>query len=251
MDIHPLCLFGLELGIIALVVGFSSPLSTIRLAALPGVGFCAYGIITTSKWFMRLHWASLLSGCAVGFILQYAELALLSRWSYETHAGTILQCPGEDVTRRNDVCERVYFGCLSTLSFRHVGTEKEVKNTPPFRQGKPPSRFAFVRKQLLITTVCVTVIVVSGAQPPPPNRQDLFGQRRVLLLSRLGEISGKEMLVRIISTSVYWANMWAIMQGVTSFAASIAVALRWSEPAAWKPLFGPPGAAYSLRGFWG
>lgn len=251
MAVYPLLFFGLELGIIAYVVGFSSPSSLIRFAALPAVGLCASGIINTSEQFMRLHWASLLSGCAVGFVLQYIELALLSRWSYDTHARAVLQCSKEEVQQRDDEYERISFGFLSTLSFRNVGTNNEVKNTPSFREDTPPTRLAFVIKQILLTAVCVAVIVVSSAQPPPPNRLDLFAQSRVPLFSRIGVVSREELFIRVLSTSIYWTNMWAIMQGVTSLAASVVVSLRLSGTAAWKPLFGSPYAAYSLRGFWG
>ena len=34
---------------------------------------------------MRSRWASLLGGISFAFLLQYIDLALLSRWSFEDH----------------------------------------------------------------------------------------------------------------------------------------------------------------------
>ena len=162
---HPLLFFAIEICITAFVVGFTSPRSFARPFALPFVALCAYAIITTSSHFMRLRWASLLSGCAVGFVLQYVELALLSGWRYETKASAILQHTQETIKERDDEYERLQFGFFTTLSFRSVGTEFEVKNTPAFRNDKPPSRFAFILEQTLLVVVCIAVIDFSSVQP--------------------------------------------------------------------------------------
>lgn len=240
---HPLQLFGAQVLATSLVIGFSTPHSFLRPAILPLIALCAYGIVSTSKNFMRLHWASLLSGTTNGFLLQYIELALLSRWSYETKRDVF-------ELHHDGFWERLYFGFLSTFSFRSVNTRLEVRNVPAFKNG-PPSRSVFVLRQIVITIMCILVVDVSGAQPPPPNAAELFSPAKVQFFTRLSEITRDEMMLRILSTLIYWANMYAIMQGVTSAAATLAVGSGTSEVKAWRPFFGSPASASDLRGFWG
>ena len=93
-NIHPLLFFAFQILATTLVVGFATSHSLLRPAILPLIASCAYGITTTSPSWMRLHWASLLSGSSVGFVLQYVELALLSRWSFEERRDAILRPTG-------------------------------------------------------------------------------------------------------------------------------------------------------------
>ncbi len=248
---HPLLLFACEIVAAACLLGFTGPRSGLRLLGLLPITVLAYFIITTSKQYMRLHWASLLSGCAFGFVLHYIEIALLNGWYYENLARLFSTNSEEEIKSRDDEFERLYFGFTKTFSFRNVGTRIEAKNTPLFRNGKIPSRLAFVLEQAMLVVICIGVIDFSSAQPPPQNPAELFAQTKVPMLSRFAEISKEDMSLRFVSTIIYWFNMRAVMQGVTSLCALIAVALGVSQVQAWRPLFGSPSTAYNLRGFWG
>ena len=85
IPIPSLTIFAVQILIISSFIGFTSPHSIIRLAALTQVGICTCGIVLISRKYMRAHWASLFAGTSIGFLLQYVELALLSQWRLETH----------------------------------------------------------------------------------------------------------------------------------------------------------------------
>ena len=120
---------------------------------------------------MRTRWAALMGGTSFAFMLQYIDLALLSRWSLDSH-GTVSQQPGntqrwefespEKATLKrqetaNEAVEtselsrkhvttfwgRLRFGWDFMWAFRHLNTKDDVKNVPPFlkrNQDYTPAR---------------------------------------------------------------------------------------------------------------
>jgi hypothetical protein len=70
-------------------------------------------------------------------------------------------------------------------------------------------------------------------------------------LARLNEVSGDELAIRTIGTAIYLTGTFAILQGLFSFAATVAVGLGWTDVESWRPLFGSLRDASSLRGFRG
>jgi hypothetical protein len=256
----------------------------------------------------------------VGFVLQYVELALLSRWSFEGRGDAVLRPSGKanendsiapnGVNKANGIVtgnghfkphgyakigglaeysvvtlsakhpklndakriicatnldrkemytgddamvalNKLYFGLTSTFSFRSVNTIYEVKNVPPFRDGKVPSTAWFLFQQVLITLLCILVVDASTAPPPPPNPAALFAPEKTRFFSRLDKITNEEMTLRVVSTAIYWTNMYAIMQGCVSVSAILMVSLGLSPVDSWRPFFGKWTDAYDLRRFWG
>ncbi|KAF1996802.1 hypothetical protein P154DRAFT_622999 [Amniculicola lignicola CBS 123094] len=273
---HPLELLAAEVLVTTLVIGFTSSRSLLRLAALPIPGLCAYGVVTTSRWYMRSHWATIFSGFAGAFALQYLELALLSQWSFEddlknkcvSGQSNSLIANGKAVVsddkrakgnvvgttkgeKQGDLLERFKFGYYSTFSFRSVNTPSEVRNTPAFPNNEVPDKHNFLTSQYLILLACILTVDISAFLFTPSNPSVLFAQDKIPVFSRLEALKRDEIVLRVVSTAVYWVNMHAIAQVVTSLAAVVAIECKLGEIKEWRPLYGPVSSAYSLRGFWG
>jgi len=212
---NPLPMFLLEVSTTALVVGLTRANSVIRLAVLPWIAFCAYTIVMTSVQHMRAHWASLFFGTSVGFVLQYIDVALLSRLSSgPDNSGR--SSGAQASLRRTMQCLR--FGFLSTLSFRHIGLSTEVKNVPWFSHSPAyiPSRRAFLVRSTAIALTCCVIIDVSAAQSAPSDPAALFSWDVVPLFTRSGQLTSSQLYLRLLSSLVYWTNMFCVMQGLTS-----------------------------------
>ncbi|KAF1948164.1 hypothetical protein CC80DRAFT_541141 [Byssothecium circinans] len=252
---HPLFYFTVQVVIISFAIGFVPPRSNRRLLLLPLVVFCSYAIINSASEHLRLFWVCPLSGFANGVVLQYLDLGLLSHWGFDTKSAIILaqKQNGETLAhnRISTVIQRFYFGFLSTFSFRKVNTPYEVKNTPQFRDKRAPSKPRFLLQHVTMVLICILAVDVSSQLPPAPNPAELFAAQRVHFLSRLGEVSGEEIAVRIMGSVLYWCNLFAILQGLFSFAALLAVSFGLSDVRSWRPLFGSLRDATSLRYFWG
>ena len=198
---------------------------------------------------MRVHWASLLSGTAVGFALQYLHLVLLSQRSFQQ----------DDTTKapyRQGILQitwnRLKFGFSSTFSFRDINLPTQVKNVPEFSKGlgQVPSRKGFILQQMITAIICGLVLDISAIPSPPPDNADIFAWENVPLLTGSHNMTGPKVILKLVTTLVYWVNMYCVMQFVTSLFAIIAVGLNISYVAQWRPLYGSPLEAYTLRRFW-
>lgn len=247
--LHPVLIFLYEASIISLVVGFTRPHSVIRLAALPLVIWCPYAIISSALELMRAHWASLLSGTAVGFALQYVHLVLLSQRSY-TQDDTMKASRRQGSLNR--VWNRLNFSFSTTFSFRDINLPTQVKNVPEFSKGvgQVPPRKVFIFQQTITAVICALVLDLSASQSPPPNYVDVFAWDNVPLLTMSRNVTGPKTRLKLLTTFAYWVNMYCVMQLVTSSFATIAVGLNISSVSQWRPLYGSPLEAYNLRRFW-
>ena len=255
----PVPTFLLEVLIISWVIAFTSPNSIVRPAMLPLVTACSCSILFNTHDYMRSQWASLLTATSIGFVLQYLDLSLLSKWNFQTGGPYakhgLKNDAGLHASRGNSShshMDRMKFGLSSTFAFRHVDTPWEIKNVPYFPGGrqKIPSWKVFLLRSTAAVFICYIVIDFSSAQPIPPNSEKIFSWEFVPLLSRLGDITTQQLTLRFGCTLIYWANMYCMMQGFTSMVSVLAVGLGLSEVKNWRPLFGSPIEAYSLRRFW-
>lgn len=245
----PLPIFLLEVSATAFVVGLTKANSVIRLAVLPCIAVCAYTIIMTSIQHMRAHWASLLSGTSVGFVLQYIDVALLSKLSFgPDQLGTTSSAQ----TSLGRTTQRLRFGFSSTLSFRHIGLSTEVKNVPWFSNSPDyiPSRRAFLIRSIASTLICCVILDLSAAQPAPSDSAALFSWDVVPFFARFGQLTSSHLNLRLLSSLVYWINMFCVMQGLTTAISVLAVGFGLSDVETWRPLFDSPLQAYTLRRFW-
>ena len=253
-----------------------------RPAALPLVAACVYGIVSTASLHMRSRWASLLGGTSFAFLLQYVDLALLSRWSFEDH-GPVAETAQNPAKRDSDsdeatftipqkaleksaattkqqegkrttFWERLRFGWSNMFAFRHLDSKYETKNLPPFSTEDPsyiPPRWLFVLRRVFVAVVCYLIIDLSSARPPPKNGAALFDVALVPVFRRLGSLTSNELKIRLLSTAGFWVTLYCVIEGGNAVASAIAVALGLSKVRDWRPTFGSFSEAYTLRNFWG
>ena len=208
--------------------------------------------------------ASLFGGSSVGWAIHYIEIALLSRWSYENRGPNPPfqqqldrnKHPHKDtVSELNTVrfLKRLRFGYLVTFSFRNCGTPYEVKNVPHFSSQVPeyvPTRSRFLRRTAASSLICYLFLDLSGLGMQPDRNPNLYSSERVHLLTRFGDISREELLIRTLTSLSVWASMYCIVMLYQDISAFVCVISRLNEVKSWRPAFGPLKEAYSIRRFW-
>lgn len=265
----PILLLVLLFLLTSAMIGFTNPRSPIRMAGLPIAMSITWTTLQTASLNMRSTWASLFCGTTVGFFLQYFDRCLLSCWSFET--GGPSKNPNDGVAPSNversamskpspispgTASDRLRFGLWSALSFRSVNTPWETKNTPKFCVSDPtyvPSRSRFLVNHLVIASICYLYLdLIQQANELQPKEEIVknFSPDMVPFYNRLDTITSEQLQISTVSTFVYWASMYAVMQGFTSFCALLIVGCGIDEPKSWRPLFGSPFEAYTLRRFW-
>lgn len=268
MQLHPVLLLVAEIVFIVIATGFTSPSSMIRMFLLPFVAICSWLAVCTSLEKMhRAPWAAFMGGHSITFLLQYISIALLSRWSFMTSGpstGTSQDLQRDHrhstdktVDRKNNVSgtlgARLKFGFLAATSFRYSSTRYEVKNVPHFSAQDPnyiPSKTEFLRRKAITILVCYLVLdVLSLGADPETNRLE-FSPEKIPLLTRLGEVTGKELVLRVLVTLGFGVGVISIQTGAQSIVAVVDVGLGMSEVKSWHPLFGSPRDAYTLRRYW-
>ena len=277
--LHPISLVISQVLLTALAISFTRPSSLIRPAGLP--------LVITAAWLIaaiclqripRMSLASIVAGNGPAYLLRYIDLVLLSKWSYETGGPTaLLDPPRPKQERRGNavvsssssssdgrtksglpgtIFSRLRFGLNMTLSSRFTNTPWEVKNVPPFSasdRNYVPSRSAFLRHNAVVSLICYLVVdFFSLAGQSPESNAVTFASQRVPFFTRLGEIEGEQLAIRIIASLTLWLNIYCITRMGYSILAVVAVGTGFSrEVSAWRPPFGRLAEAYTVRRFWG
>ena len=265
---HPLVLIGFEVSTTAIIIGFTSPSSILRFAALPLVALAAALVIITCRNYISLFWTTVVAGNAPTYLLRYIELALLSRWSFVTEGPTCFPGakPGEGRgNKRRNVRDskksrahggttwaRLMFGVRVTVFPRQIGTPYEVRNVPRFSrdENEVPSRTVFLRQTAMTVLVSYMVVDICGLAATPEKNAVLFAPDTVPVLTRLAHLSAEELAVRAFSSLAVVVNVVCYMHIGYGIMAFVAVALGLSGVAGWRPPFGSPGEAYTVRRFW-
>lgn len=268
--LHPVVLVLFQVLIIAFAIGFTSPFSISRLAGLPLVAIAAWLVVMACPQYLSRAWITIVAGNGPTYLLRYIELVLLCEWNFETGKPTD---PGrntgkqqlstrkirrfEDSSRKlargGTLWERLGFGLRLVLSPRMVETPYEVRNVPHFSSDpkKVPSRSLFLQRTALSIIISYIIVDLSTLGVQPDENTVLFAEGKIPLLTRLGEVTVEELLIRTISTLVLCVNVICFMHIGYGTMAFIAVALGISDVRSWRPPFGSPGEAYTLRRFWG
>ena len=263
--LHPLTLYLLQVTISAVVIGFTSPTSFTRLALLPLILVCTHLCVSTAlERTERTSLASLYGGSSIGWAIHYVEIALLSRWSFETRSPNPRPTqPLENVksrhknamaaTRTAGVGERLRYGYLVTFSFRNCGTPYEVKNVPLFSRQEPeytPTRWRFLRHTAASALTCYLFLDLSSLGMQPEQNPTLYSSEHVCFFARLRAVSREELFIRTLTSVGAWANMYCLLMLYQDIAAFIGVMSYCDEVKSWRPAFGPLKEAYSIRRFW-
>ncbi|KAK2810386.1 hypothetical protein FQN49_008542 [Arthroderma sp. PD_2] len=260
MEAHPVLLGAVVVLTTALVVGFTAPSSTIRIAALPIAVLCSLQCITTSiDYMVRVPWASSVGGYTVTFLLHYFDIALLRGWSFETDGPAFDPGTGEKIPnatsekKKGGAWERLKFGLSATWSFRHIGTPYQVKNVTAFSdndQAYIPSRSRFLLWTCLIFAASYMVLDLITFQVDTEVNLRFFTPKNIPFFRRLHKVSGEEMTMRTVSIIASGLSIICIQRGSYSLIAFLSVLFGISEPREWPPLYGSLSQAFSMRRLW-
>lgn len=277
MRLHPLFSLAGEICLSTFVVGFTPPSGILRTASLPVMMTCMWWTVQNCLDYMvRSPWAALVGGFAVSFFFQYVDVALLSKWSFETggptYAPSHASSNGVSTSQMKQIAsslngarekqtrtmmaialQRISFAISTLLNFRFIGTPYQVRNTPHFSTRDPnyvPNRGVLLRRTAFTVFISYLVldILTSGAEPKTAGKY--FSTRNVPLLTRLPNVSYAELEMRLSATIGLGISMNCVQRGIYSIAAFVCVACGISKPASWPPFYGPLLEAYSMRRFW-
>ena len=265
LHLYPLALFISEVTISAITIGYTSATSMVRLALLPLILCCTYLCVSMAlEQTQRVFWATLYGGISSGWAIHYIEIALLSRWSYESRGPSPrytqqLKSSGRDRRERvanadtGGFLERLRYGYLVTFSFRNCGTPYEVKNVPYFSQQDPeyiPTRWTFLRHTAVSAHTCYLFIDLSSHGTQPDQNPILYSSQNVPFFARLHEISCEELVIRIITTIGMWTATYCLVKLYQDVSAFVCVISGLNDVRSWRPAYGSLREAYSLRRFW-
>ena len=268
MQLHPGLLLVTQVLLIVTVTGFTSPSSIIRLSLLPIMAIFSWSIVLTSLETMhRGPWAAFVGGYSLTFLLQYISTALLSRWSFVT-SGPSSDTSAQDLRQDRDRTQkavpeminisetlgaRLKFGFLAATSFRYCGMPYEVRNVPRFSAQDPdfvPSKKEFLRRKAITVLICYLVLDLFSLGADPESNAINLSPQLVPLFTRLGDVTGQQLIMRLFVTLGWGAGIYTFQTGVQSLFALIGVGLGLNEVKSWRPMFGSPWDAYTLRRFW-
>jgi hypothetical protein len=218
---------------------------------------------------MRPRWASLLGGTSVAFLLQYVDLALVSRWNFEDNGtesrevypidNALLTNLGKSSKRADVHTERklvgtfwarLCFGWNSMWAFRRVNTPYGVKNVPPFSSSDlsfVTRKWAVVCQRLANSAACYLTLDLLALRNPPTNTTGVFDPAYIPIISRIGDVSLLEFKRKALMITGFACTFYCIVQGAQSLAAAVAVASALSEVESWRPAFGSLSDAYSFK----
>ena len=260
--LNPLIIFAGELLLIILVLGFSTPRSAIRISTTPVLAVCCALIVPRCMQFVhRSAWAALVGGYSTTFLLQYVARILSDR-QYSLREAPSHEPNGHRSAKeekrsskeaKSSLWECVSSGLEATYTCRWSGTPREVRNVPLFSNQDPsyePTRAVFLRNHIFLLVSCYLMLDVLSLGADPEKNQIFFAPAMIPFFTRLGQVSGEELAMRIFGSLGSGLGVFCSQQGVYSILALTAVGLGLSEPRYWRPLFGSVSDAYTLRRFW-
>ena len=217
-------------------------------------------------------------------MLQYIDLALLSKWSIESHHRLEASIISRSTNSKNeakrvpkaitessekglkavsdkrdgtlDFRDRLWFGWCTMWSFRHLNSSYETKNVPPFSRDDPqyiPDQWRFILRQTLRFSLNYVIIDLIESQEPPPQqiKETLFDPALIPVFRRLNSLTSEQVIMRMVSTAGFWLNLYCMIQGTYAAASVIGVSSSLSGVRDWRPMFGKMADAWTLREFWG
>ena len=263
--LHPVTHYILQNAVSIAIIGFTSPASIVRYAALPPMVLCSWILMPTYlERTQRTILAAFLSGGVMSSILGYIDTALLTKWSFETDGPSTTVVPKKDADRKSNSggrttrtvgsssWKRLRFGYAAAYANRYCGTPHEVPHVPPFSYRDPtyvPSRGKFLLDKAAVCLVSYLVLDLAGSNSQPGKNKVLYSAEEVPLFGTRG-ISRERLQVRLYTTLGFWVANYCVVQLVLGVSALIRVAIGLDGPKYWRPIFGSLSEAYSIRRFW-
>ena len=255
-------------------MGFTVANSRVRLLVLPlALSIPWYVVPRCRERVQGDIWSGIAGGTSVFYCLTYVDLALLSKWCFESHGpshgpshpihnlhlarssrqvkpdSNAWQAPGP-----SSLADRLHFGFSSAFNARMIRTPWEVKGVPPF--STKDSTFVPTRAQFLLRT-CLRLLTVYlvldllTAWGDPDKNPVIYSLDLVPTFRRLGEVTVEQLVIRLITTIALWTSIYCIMTILYSVVSLIAVLSGASEARSWPPVYGSLSNAYTIRRFWG
>lgn len=257
--------FVLSLTTFTLVLSLTSHTSIIRPAAFPLMVLYVWLTVASPVEFKHPLYANLVGASVCIVALRYVDAILLSQWTFQTKAPTssrgglkVLSSNSKasmPMKETSSVGQRLRFGAMHIFSSRFCGTPWEVQNVPPFDRHDArlvPTRAEFLWRNAVGFVICTILLDLSRWPAGDPKRNAvLFSPSRVSLFARLGDVTAQELVVRLITSVMFWFITYITFQGIYSGSAFLTVASGLSKVEVWRPLFGSLADCWSLRQFWG
>ncbi|KAE8365522.1 membrane bound O-acyl transferase family-domain-containing protein [Aspergillus caelatus] len=246
------------------VLGFTAVDSIARPALLPLLFLLTLYTLPLNDAIPHPVVHGLVNFNTVGVFFQYLDCACISRWSYLAGGPTsarggqrnLRSEPKQGSTGRatasfGDVLARLRFGTSLVTSWRAAGTPWEVRGTPRFEQV--PSRGRFLIETVLYLTS--EILILDALSLPKGGRLEEnalnFAWDRVRLLSRLQQISGEEISLRLKALLGFWLGTYYSIRVMHHILAIVGVITGIKDVHRWPAIFGPLSQTYTLRRFWG
>ncbi|KAF2639261.1 hypothetical protein P280DRAFT_57220 [Massarina eburnea CBS 473.64] len=255
---HPVIYLATEVILTVLVIGFSTPYSVIQPIGFVLMTICVFRCIPNWMPYMtRTPWTALVGDYSVTYLYHCLDLALLSRWSFK-HGAPISGLLRPNLSPANSpkdyqshdkdsIRERLVFGIRVTSTFRFVGTQYEVRNTP--------SVLAIERRDLARRTFGVILISYClldfiNANNDMAIASQFLTSEKISILIRLHEVTAEELRIRLFTLGGrYWTQLRPgghIPHLCTSSCQRGHLRTFRMPPS----LYGLPVEAYILRRFW-
>ncbi|KAH8599967.1 membrane bound O-acyl transferase family-domain-containing protein [Bisporella sp. PMI_857] len=138
------------------------------------------------------------------------------------------------------------------MNHRNIGTPYRVRNVPNFKDSDPsyvPSRASFLLRKFVTVFLAYGLLDLLTCQPPPEPW--LFTRHQEYFITRLNEVTWKEIQFRIITNLNLWASTYLLTQYVFAIIAFVGVASGVYKTADFPPLEGPVKYTWSIRTWWG
>jgi hypothetical protein len=187
---------------------------------------------------------------------------ILRGWDYHhygptrTNNNSTKSSPKEKALARGEAQfsgSRIDFGSEVSGLARGIGRFWQVKNVPFFANANPafvPTVGAFILVQAAAIVLCYFVnnltVAITFSLDPQLQRSEY-----IALFKRFPDITLSELWARIVASIGYWIVQYCNMQFFYSLFALLGTVFSPNDISLWRPLFGNPKDAYSLRNFWG
>ncbi|KAL8638971.1 MAG: hypothetical protein Q9228_003933, partial [Teloschistes exilis] len=149
-------------------MAFTPANSSLRLALLPLLVTIGNPVVLScATTLYRSVWAGLIGGFIIASLFHYVEIALLSKWDFNSQSPNSVPSTGDSpsLTKlrppEDTIVERLKFGYAVTTNNRNVGTPWQVKNTPEYSPGDLsyiPTRTSFILYRILTITATILII---------------------------------------------------------------------------------------------
>lgn len=253
------------------VLGFTRATSITRPACLAIIALCPVMQFKHLGGIEHPVLRAFVGAACIFVVVLYTDATLIHKWEFESQGPTSVVGGLAAVPRANkprvpdgysgrgwasEILPRIRFGLRLSLTSRFPATPWSVKNIPSF-SGRDrtyiPSRGAFIATAAAKLFVCVSLITLLDFMPKASSEEkwDMFSSQRIPIFTRMVDVSGTEVAIRVASVLGYWVVQYLIIQAAYYTLALPSVILCLTESKDWPPVFGFIGDSYSIRNFWG